>query len=171
MVGLLNIAPMRRKVPIKTETENGDPLTVNIPVPGISAYGISTLMQKFPEVRKLLADRKLDDEDLSADNVMKLAPKVVAAVIACGLGYPDDEEHEKWASQFGASDQLDFIEAILDVTFKDGLGPFVEKLSSIGLRAQAMPANPASVDGGKDQATKSPSHLNGSSVSEVIPQT
>jgi hypothetical protein len=65
MVSLLDIADVQRTIPLRG---------VDVEVQGISAEGIAVLINRFPEIRSLLAGRGLN---LSVDDVLSLAPKVI----------------------------------------------------------------------------------------------
>lgn len=120
MSGLLSIAPQIETVEI---------LGSKIPVPGVSLRGVAALLARFPELRALLtgnADR-IKPEDLAAK-----APEAVAAIIAAGLGYPDDEAQEDAAERLPIEAQADLLAAILKVTLPNGLASFAEKLTKLG---------------------------------------
>lgn len=138
MVGLLDIAPSSTTVTIRGKA---------VAVPGVSAHGIAYLAKRFPEVRDLFDGKGIPAD---ADSLFTLVPDAIAAIIACGTGHVGSPEAEQVAAGLTASEQLDALETIMDVTMPGGVGPFVERLSGIvqGLSA-ADAANPAN-DSGKD---------------------
>lgn len=119
MPGLKDIAPSFRTVAV-----NG----VQVPVPGISAHGIAYLFYRFPVVRELMGEQ---DVKLSPEDLMKLGPEAVSAIIAVGCGDIGDEEAEKAAAALPAELQVDFLEAVIGETMPSGVGPFVQRLSGL----------------------------------------
>lgn len=126
---LLDLAPASEIVPIRDK---------NLAISGISAKGIIALLRRFPA----MADIFTGESD--ASNVEKLAGLVVAiggdlvgAIIAAGLGYPGDEKREQVAANLGAGEQFALIDAIVRVTFPNGIAPLVEKVKALrGGRAE-----------------------------------
>ncbi len=119
MAGLVDIAAV-----IETVTVAGTP----VEVPGISAAGVATLLARFPELRKLMSGIDVSPEDL-----LKMGPAALAAVLAAGTGEPGNEAAETSAARLTLGDQADLLAAILRVTLPGGLDPFVEKLAGLGL--------------------------------------
>lgn len=136
MAGLLDIATVFREV-------------AGIKVWGLSATGIAYLFDKFPELRRLVVGREVD-----RDRMMTLAPDIIGAIIACGIGFVADPEQEKAASVLPITLQLDFVDAILELTMPDGPDPFVDKILGLKARFVAAPAPVAA--SAKARATKSP---------------
>lgn len=124
MVGLLDIAP-----PTRTVDVGGASLSVT----GVSAQGIAYLIGRFPEVRDMMGGGKDPDAkiEFSPERIMSLVPDAIAAVIAAGCGYPNNEEAEKKAASLPAEYQLDLITAIVELTMPKGAGPFFEKLNDV----------------------------------------
>jgi hypothetical protein len=116
MVGLLDIAPSSRTV-----TVNGAELEVK----GVSAGGVAYLLQKFPELRALLAGR----DDVDANSLISRVPDAIAAIIASGCGYPGSADAEAKAAELPAEAQMDILAAIVELTMPKGVGPFLEKLT------------------------------------------
>lgn len=151
MVSLLDIGELTDTVPVRGK---------NIEVVGISAKGLLILLQRFPEVRKLVASR---GQDVQAADLMKLGSDVVAVIIASGCGKPGDKKFEEKAATLGAGEQLDLIAAIIKLTMPQGVGPFVEKLA--GLAGVSLAADVP----GWGRATKSPEQLNSASQEATRP--
>jgi hypothetical protein len=122
MVSLIDVGELSETVNIRG---------VEVPVTGISGRGLLGLLEKFPEVRKLFAARADEVDDTAW---AKLAPDALASVIAAGTGTPGDEAAIEVANGLPVSVQLELIEAILRLTFPDGLGPFVERMTSLAER-------------------------------------
>lgn len=121
MAGLLEIANVPRTVPV---------LGRDIEVCGVSAHAVATLMARFPEVGKMFSGIEVKKEDL-----YKMGPEVIAALIAAGCNKAGDPAAEAVAAGLGVGDQLELMDEILRLTFPRGVGPFVEKLEALGLLA------------------------------------
>lgn len=136
MVGLIDLVPATEQV-------------AGVTVYGVSARGIATLLARFPELRKLMSGVAVDAEQL-----IGIAPDAVAAIISCGIGKPGDKDTEEIIDRLPVETQADFLAAIMRLTMPQGVGPFVEKLSSLGgILSQNSPVGESS---GKAQGTKSP---------------
>lgn len=129
MTGLIDIAPLTRTVTIRG---------VGIEVSGVPASGIAGLLVRFPDLRALVTGREVE-----IDRLLALGGEVVAAIIAAGTGMPGDTAAEQAASRLPVDEQADLLVAILELTMPRGLGPFVEKLSRLGLASGGAPAMPA----------------------------
>jgi hypothetical protein len=125
MVSLLDIADQQKTVTIRDK---------DVAVFGISAKDIVYLFGKFPELRLLMSGKQTD---LTPETLLKLAPGAVAAAIAAGTGSAGDEQAEAVAARLGLGEQLDLLAAIFDLTFPQGVGPFVAKLDALGLLKSA----------------------------------
>lgn len=140
MVGLIDIAPALETVEIRG---------ARIEVCGVSAKGIALLLGRFPDLRAMMAGRTVEPERL-----METGGDAVAAIIAAGCGYPGDPEQESAAGRLPLDAQADLLAAILRLTLPNGVGPFVEKLSALGLILHAEGA--ASMKG-RDTRSRPPS--------------
>lgn len=105
----------------------------DITVHGVSAAGIAQLLHRFPALGKAMSGGGFKQEEL-----VKLAPDAVAALIAAGCGDPGNKEVEKAAAKLALEAQLDLIQAIIKLTFPSGVGPFVKKLEGLGLLAREL---------------------------------
>lgn len=119
MPGLLDIAPAVETVEIRG---------TKVEVYGVSVKGIAYLLQRFPELRAMLSGR-----EVSADRLIEIGGDAVAAIIAAGTGYPGNEQAEAVAGSLSLDEQADLLAAIVKLTMPGGVGPFVEKLSALGL--------------------------------------
>lgn len=147
MAGLVDIAAITEKVTIAgTEVE----------VPGVSAAGVAVLLSRFPELRKLMSGIEVSAEDL-----LKVGPDALAAILAAGTGEPGNEKAEAAAARLTLGDQADLLAAILRVTLPGGLDPFVEKLTGLGLLMAPDKAadKAAGAPSGKGRASKSRKRL------------
>lgn len=114
----------------------------DIDVFGISAEGIAHLLQRFPALLKAMSGGGVTQADL-----IKTAPGAVAAIIASGCGQPGNAKAEAIAAKLGLEAQLDLVNAILKLTFPNGVGPFVAKMEALGLLVQApVPSSTSSAE-------------------------
>jgi len=135
MVGLLDIAPSF--------------LTVQgVTVSGISARGVVALLQDFPALKEVLAGREA--KGLNGATVLELAPDAAAAIIAAGTGNPGNDEHKKAADLLPLGTQVEFLDAIVTLTFPTGVGPFVATLEKLGV----IPKDIVDENFGKEAGTK-----------------
>jgi len=132
MVGLVDIAPAHAVVKI------GDS---EVAVAGISAKGIAYLLGRFPELRMLLDG--LGDK-ITPERMIEVGVEGVAAVIACGCGYPGDEMAENIAASLPVEAQMDLLEQIIKLTLPRGLGPFLERLGALTANLPAGAAQSSS---------------------------
>ena len=131
MVGLIDIAPLTAEVVIRGSS---------IAVTGVNAKGVAMLLARFPELRALVTGREVALEAMFA-----LGGEVVAAVIAAGTGAPGDVQAEKAADNLTLEEQADLLAAIFRLTMPNGVGPFVDRLTALGIGpsgggGSAMPA-------------------------------
>ncbi|MDB5555430.1 MAG: hypothetical protein JWL86_5414 [Rhizobium sp.] len=127
MVGLLDIVPHTEDVTIGQS---------RVPVCGVSAKGIAYLLGKYPDLlRKFFAKDEeggdSDDTPIEPSDLLKLGGDIVASIIAAGVGFPGNVEYEEQASKIRVGEQLDLLDAILRLTMPNGVGPFVERLTSL----------------------------------------
>jgi len=73
MVRLIDIAPATETVHVQ-----GKPVTVH----GVSAKGLTHLLARFPELRRLMTG-----QEVQADQLLAMGGDAVAAIIAAGCGY------------------------------------------------------------------------------------
>ena len=118
MVGLLDIAPSFATVQ-------------GITVSGISARGVVALLHEFPALKETLAGR--ETKGLNGATLLDLAPDAAAAIIAAGTGNPGSVEYKKAADALPFGVQVEFLDAIVKLTFPQGVGPFVATLEKLGL--------------------------------------
>jgi hypothetical protein len=123
----MDIAPPTRSV----EVGEG----VKLAVTGISAHGIAYLLRRFPALQTMMAGMKDGTEfkmdDIDIPGLVAAVPDAIAAIIAAGCGFPNNEEAEAKAATITAEVQLDLIKAIVELTMPKGPGPFFDKLVSV----------------------------------------
>lgn len=138
-LSLLDIGPLYEDVPYGKR---------KVRVYGVSAAGILSVFQRFAEIgqwfRGSSNGAKVDVKKLMAE-----APAAIGAIIAAGCGSPGDAKAEKIAGLIPADTQLDILEAIGRLTFKNGFGPFVKRIVALSDAAK-------SVNYGRGQDTASP---------------
>lgn len=135
-LSILDLGPLSENVPV------GDGKTLK--VFGVSARGMFSVFQRFPEVGQWFKGGKLD-----AKMLMAQVPDAIAAIIAAACGEPGNEAAEAVADKLPVEAQLDVIDAAMRLTFKSGFGPFVNRIL-------AMSAAAESVNYGRGSATTSP---------------
>jgi hypothetical protein len=129
MVSLLDIGPLTEEVEIR-----GTKITVQ----GLTAGHIFQLFSEFPDMRKMFET----NTDMNPQSVMfQLAPDLIARIISTATGSPGDPAVEAKAKTMGAADQLAIISAVQRLSFKDGIGPFIDQISSLMGAAMPMPRN------------------------------
>jgi len=139
MVSLVDIAPPTRTVEVQ-----GNDLSVH----GVSAKGIASLLDRFPEMRLLITGK---GADLTPDGIMEMAPDAIAAIIAAGCGLPGDTQAEEVAASLGVGEQVEILACIIELTMPQGIGPFVDRISGL----MGTMSGAGSEDGGKAAAGKS----------------
>lgn len=127
MASLLDIGPLTEEVEIR-----GTKITVQ----GLTAGHIFQLFNEFPDMRKMFET----GSDASPQSVMlQLAPDLIARIISVATGSPGDPAVEAKARTMGATDQLAILSAVQRLSFKDGIGPFIDQISSLMGAAMPMP--------------------------------
>jgi hypothetical protein len=120
---LLDLAPASDTVSVRGKT---------LAVSGISSKGIIALLRRFPAMADIFTSgSNASDVEKLSGLVVAIGGDLVGAIIAAGLGYPGDERREQVAANLGAGDQFDLIEAIVRVTFPNGLAPLVAKVKAL----------------------------------------
>jgi hypothetical protein len=122
MVSLLDIAPLSTTVDVRGNA---------IPVYGVSALGVASLLRRFPQLQEVLSGKTIS---LTVDDLLQLVPEAIASIIAAGTGNPS-LEHEQAAAGLTVQEQTELLRAIFELTFPRGLNPFLEGLA--GLKAAA----------------------------------
>ncbi len=118
MASLLDIGPL---------TENVEIGGVTLTVQGLTAGHLFQLFSEFPDVRKLIEAKAGSVQQV----MLGLAPELIAKVIAMATGTPRNKEAEAKAMSMGADDQLMILSAVMRLSFKEGLVPFVNKVTAL----------------------------------------
>jgi hypothetical protein len=121
MADLLDIAPSTSVEVVKVD---GKRITVR----GISVDAIASIVARFPGLKSFASG------DAGGDIILRLIQGCGAAagpIIAAGCGHLGDEEYERRAAALLPEQQLKFIRAIFGLTFPNGIGSFVQELTSL----------------------------------------
>lgn len=144
MAGLLDLGPLTEEVKVGAKS-----LTVS----GLSAEDLFYLLNRFPDIRKLL-----NRENVTTESLVALAPNVIDEIIvcACGSRKVSDGHHAnnhamalKTAHSLPAGVQADILSAVVRLTFPGGVGPFAERLAEF---ASTVTMTPKEVLIGKSDA-------------------
>lgn len=125
-LSLLDIGPLSKQVDVGGKV---------LEVYGISVKGIAILFQRFPEARGWFTGV---GGNVKVQELVKEAPDAIAAVIAAGCGFPGNKEAEEVAAKLPIEAQLDVLQAIAGLTFKNGFGPFAERIADLAEAAQSV---------------------------------
>lgn len=109
---LADLAAMSEDIPV------GDSY---VTVVGISTEKALNILGRFPQLAKMAQGFKLSD-------LIAIAPGALSAILASGTGKHGDAETETAAAEIPIETQFDLVEAIGRLTFKNGFGPFVQRL-------------------------------------------
>ena len=144
-VSVVDIAPARGEVTIDEAV---------VEIRGLSLHIVADLIQRFPPLLAYLEKGAVDDP---AALVASL-PGAAIAIMAAGVGKPDDTEVKSALENWELSQQTDLLTGILARTFRGSAGPFVQTLLGAAVRsakgridpphASTMPpSSPPSSDG------------------------
>jgi hypothetical protein len=96
-------------------------------VRGVSVDAIASIVARFPDLKMLATGE-------AGDIIQRLIAGCGAAVgpiIAAGFGHLGDEKYEQHAARMLPEYQVKFIKAIFGLTFPNGIGSFVQELTSL----------------------------------------
>lgn len=150
MSGLLDIGDLTEEVPLGKNK--------SLSVSGLTADDLFFLIKTFPEIKALLERRF---SQITPQSLMDSTPVALATIIACGTGERENKTAIERARRLPAPTQLRIVNAIFDLTFPEGIGPFVEEM--IRLRtafiAQVSPRTPSQSERAQPGTTSSPQSL------------
>jgi hypothetical protein len=121
MADLLDIAPSTAVEVVKID---GHRVTVR----GISVDAIASIVARFPGLKSLASG------DVGGDIVVRLIEGCGAAagpIIAAGCGHLGNAQYEQLAAKLLPEHQLKFLKAIFGLTFPNGIGSFVQELTTL----------------------------------------
>jgi hypothetical protein len=121
MADLLDIAPSTAVEVVKI-----DGLRVN--VRGVSVDAIASIVARFPELKSLVDG---GGSDSFLPRLIQGCGAAVGPIIAAGCGHLADKAYEQHAAKLLPEHQMKFMKAIFGLTFPNGIGSFVEELTSL----------------------------------------
>lgn len=125
MVSLVDLGKLREDVELRGK---------KLEVRGLSADFIFQLLTKSNELRLLIAQRKIDPDNIA--QLINQAPVAVAECIAAATGKMGDAETIGFAlTELGAGETADLIGPILRMTFPKGVKSFIEGLADLAREA------------------------------------
>ena len=114
MVGLVDITLVTREVS-------------GVTVSGVSAHDLGKILWEFPEVRKAIQGGGSFD----AQTIMTIAPRAIGVIIAAGCGEGDNPKAVDKAARLPVGLQVEFLEAVVEVSFPNGVGAFLQVLRKV----------------------------------------
>jgi hypothetical protein len=145
MADLLDIAPATAVEVVKIDGKR-------IIVHGLNGNAIASIVARFPELGTLLGG----GGNLGPRLIERFGA-AIGPIIAAGCGHLGDEKYEQHAGTLLVEDQLKFINAIIGLTFPNGIISFVERLTKfvtsadegekpikVRLRKSPSPSQPSS---------------------------
>jgi hypothetical protein len=120
MASILDLGDLTEEVEIRG---------VKLTVQGVTAGHIFQLFASFPDMRRMLTEKEGSPQAVLLD----LAPELIAKLIVLALDEsPENREAaEAKAKKLGASDQLAILSAVQRLSFKNGVGPFVDEVNAL----------------------------------------
>lgn len=131
MPGLRDIAPLKIKLTVEG---------VALEFKGLSVDDIFALTERFEAFRSLVesGSEGLKEKLRDSPALLREFPSAVFAGMAISTGEPGNVEAEKAAAEQGLSVQLDMLDAMMQATFREGVGPFVEKMTEMMSRTRTI---------------------------------
>jgi len=123
MADLLDIAPTTAVEVVKV---NGQRIIVR----GLHGNAIASVVARFPELGLLLAG----GANLGPRLIERFGG-AIGPIIAAGCGHLGDEKYEQHAGKLLVEDQLKLLQAIIGLTFPNGIASFVETLATLVTQA------------------------------------
>jgi len=115
MSGLIELGPLTEEIKVRGKT-----LTVG----GLTVDDLIFLVQAFPQILDVMVEVR--DDRLSS--VKKLGPRIIAHIISCATGDRNDEAALRVAAKLPAGKQLEIFEKAFELTFEEGVDPFLDRL-------------------------------------------
>jgi hypothetical protein len=122
MADLLDIAPSTAVEVVKIDGNR-------IIVRGLHGDAIASIVARYPKLGMMLAGGGADIGTLGQFGA------ATSAIIAAGCGHLGDERYEQHAAALLAEDQLNLVQAIISLTFPNGLTSFANRLATLVTRA------------------------------------
>lgn len=146
MVSLVDIGPLKEAVTFRGQS---------VEAQGLSALAIFELLKDIPELRKIMAQKAVSEDEAAA--LILSIPHAVGKIIAAGTGKLGDAPTIAVAMAMTAGEQLAFVEAIVRMTFPQGIKSFLASLEALAPK-DAL---------GWAQATRSHAPSNGASQQDT----
>jgi hypothetical protein len=123
MADLLDIAPSTAVEVVKIAGNR-------IIVRGLHGDAIASIVSRFPELGLLIGG----GGDIGPRLIERFG-RAIGPIIAAGCGHLGDEKYEQRAGALLIEDQLKLLQAIIGLTFPNGIASFVEALATLMTRA------------------------------------
>ncbi len=139
-----DIAVVTKKVTLADGTQ--------IEVRKLSLRQIAGLLHQFPALGDLA-----NGKSVAATDIAVAAPEAIGAIIAAGVGKPNDAETlAEIDDKVDVYDQITLLEGIADITLPGGVGPLMERLARIGVALGAKStAEPGTAEASKTDSPNS----------------
>jgi len=125
MPSFIDIAPLK-----ETVTLRGSEFEVH----GIGIGALADVIYRFPALGDLLPKAVAPGATpapIDVKAIIDLGPQIVAALIAGATGKEGDAAEEEALARLAIGEQVEFIEAIIRLSFPGGLLPFVERITRL----------------------------------------
>lgn len=115
-----------------------------VPFKGVTLSEVVILLAQFPELYQLF-NRPTDENgdtlpiQITPDIIYSVAPRSVASIIAAGGGYINDKEAIELAQSWPLGTQVACLAKIIELSWPDGFGPFVQQLENLAAMADGLP--------------------------------
>lgn len=120
MVSIVDLGPATSPVTLRGQT---------IMVNGVSALSVAMILQQFPELRRVIANKEFKGDIMTY--LIETAPRIVGAIIAAGTGHPGDEAVTAAGMALPAGEQYLLLTPIFTLTFPQGVRSFVDGLIAV----------------------------------------
>jgi hypothetical protein len=146
MADLLDIAPSTAVDVVKIDGHR-------IIVRSLSVDVMASIISRFP-VLKSIASGNADD---IIARLIETCGTALGPIIAAGCGHHGDEQYEQRAASLLPDQQIKFLNAILRVTFPNGISSFLDQLTHlVGWASGGAPEKPVRM---RSRKLPSPSQL------------
>jgi hypothetical protein len=120
MADLLDIAPSTAVEVVKIDGKR-------IIVRGLHGNAIASIVARFPELGALLGGGGTS----IGPGLIERFGSAIGPIIAAGCGHLGDEKYEQHAAGLLVEHQLNFLKAIIGLTFPNGVISFVEAVTAL----------------------------------------
>src|SRR5262245_24817271 len=124
MADLLDIAPSTGVDVVRIDGKR-------IIVRGLHVDGIAAIVARFPELGLLLGGGGAS----IGPRLIERFGGAIGPIIAAGCGHLGDEKYEQHAALLLVEHQLKLLNAIVGLTFPNGIGPVVEAMMTLNIGA------------------------------------